>query len=287
MRRSSPMPTQCSRDLFGYEAVEGRRLVAAFDGGEVTSDAGGLLLGATDRAIGLVGRFAACFVDERAQAQVEHSIAAMVAQRVFGIALGYEDVVDHDQLRHDRVLATLAGKLTAKRQDCAPLAGKSTLNRLEHAPLTPSRYHKIGHDPAAIEGLFVALFLEAHKTPPKEIILDLDATDDPLHGHREGRFFHGYYDGYCDLPLYVFCGRHLLAAKLRRSNIDAPAGAVEEVTRIVDQIRARWPRVSILLRADSGFARDELRAWCEANGVDYVFGLARNQRLVGAIADDL
>jgi hypothetical protein len=185
------------------------------------------------------------------------------------------------------VLATLAGKLTARRTDFAPLAGKSTLNRLEHASSEPNRYHKIGHDPAAIEGLFVALFLEAHKTPPKEIILDLDATDDPLHGHREGRFFHGYYDGYCDLPLYVFCGRHLLAAKLRRSNIDAPAGAVEEVTRIVDQIRARWPRVSILLRADSGFARDELRAWCEANGVDYVFGLARNQRLVGAIANDL
>src|ERR687897_2121540 len=203
------MPTQCSRDLFGYEVVEGRQMVAAFDGGDNTSDAGGLLLGATDRAIGLVGRFAACFVDERAQAQVEHSIAAMVAQRVFGIALGYEDVVVHDQLRLDPGLATLAGKLEGKRKGCAPLAGKSTLNRLEHAPLAPSRYHKIGHDPAAIEDLFVDLFLEAYKTPPKEIILDLDATDDPLHGHQEGRFFHGYYDCYCYLPLYVFCGRHL------------------------------------------------------------------------------
>jgi len=281
------MPTQCSRDLFGYEVVEGRQVVAAFDGGEVTSDAGGLLLGATDRAIGLVSRFAACFDDGRAQAQVEHSIDALVAQRVFGIALGYEDLIDHDQLRHDPVLATLAGKLTARRQDCAPLAGKSTLNRLEHAPLTPSRYHKIGHDAAAIEGLFVVLFLEAHKTPPQEIILDLDATDDPLHGHQEGRFFHGYYDGYCYLPLYVFCGRHLLAAKLRRSNIDASAGAVAEVERIVGQIRARWPRVAIVLRADSGFARDELMAWCEANAVDYVFGLARNERLVGAIAEEL
>jgi hypothetical protein len=281
------MPTQCSRDLFGYEVVEGRQVVAAFDGGEVTSDAGGLLLGATDRAIGLVSRFAACFDDGRAQAQVEHSVDALVAQRVFGIALGYEDLIDHDQLRHDPVLATLAGKLTARRQDCAPLAGKSTLNRLEHAPLTPSRYHKIGHDAAAIEGLFVVLFLEAHKTPPQEIILDLDATDDPLHGHQEGRFFHGYYDGYCYLPLYVFCGRHLLAAKLRRSNIDASAGAVAEVERIVGQIRARWPRVAIVLRADSGFARDELMAWCEANAVDYVFGLARNERLVGAIAEEL
>ena len=281
------MPTQCSRDLFGYEVVEGRRVVAAFDGGQVSSDAGALLLGATDRAIGLVGRFATCFADGRAQAQVEHSIAAMVAQRVFGIALGYEDLIDHDQLRHDAILATLAGKLTARRKDCAPLAGKSTLNRLEHAPLTSSRYHKIGHDGAAIERLFVDLFLEAHKTPPKRIILDLDATDDPLHGHQEGRFFHGYYDCYCYLPLYVFCGRHLLAAKLRRSNIDASAGAKDEVTRIVDQIRALWPRVEIVLRADSGFAREELMAWCEAHGVGYVFGLARNERLVGAIADDL
>ena len=281
------MPTQCSRDLFGYEVVEGRQVVAAFDGGEVTSDAGGLLLGATDRAIDLTERFAACFDDRRVQTQVEHSVQVMVAQRVFGLALGYEDLIDHDQLRHDPVLAMLAGKLTARRTDCAPLAGKSTLNRLEHAPSEPNRYHKIGHDPAAIEGLFVALFLEAHKTPPKELILDLDATDDPLHGDQQGRFFHGYYDCYCYLPLYVFCGRHLLAAKLRRSNIDAPAGAVEEVARIVAQIRARWPRVRILLRADSGFARDDLMAWCEANGVDYVFGLARNQRLIGAIADDL
>jgi Transposase DDE domain group 1 len=281
------MPTQCSRDLFGYEVVEGRQVVAAFDGGDHTTDAGALLLGATDRAIGLVGRFAACFADGRAQAQVEHTIEAMVGQRVFGIALGYEDLIDHDHLRHDPVLATLAGKLTAKRQDCAPLAGKSTLNRLEHAPSEPARYHKIGHDGAAIERLLVDLFLEAHKTPPREIILDLDATDDPLHGHQEGRFFHGYYDCYCYLPLYVFCGRHLLAAKLRRSNIDASAGAVDEVARIVDQIRARWPQVNILLRADSGFAREELMAWCEANGVDYVFGLARNDRLVGAIGEDL
>jgi hypothetical protein len=281
------MPTQCSRDLFGYEVVEGREVLAAFDGGDHTSDAGGLLLGATDRTIGLVGRFAACFIDGRAQAQVEHTVAVMIAQRVFGIALGYEDLVDHDHLRHDPVLATLAGKLEAKRQRCAPLAGKSTLNRLEHAPSTPSRYHKIGHDPAAIEHLFVELFLEAYKAPPKEIVLDLDATDDPLHGHQEGRFFHGYYDCYCYLPLYVFCGRHLLAAKLRRSNIDASAGAKDEVARIVGQVRARWPRVKILLRADSGFARDELMTWCETNGVDYVFGLARNERLVGAIADDL
>ena len=281
------MPTQCSRDLFGYEVVAGRQVVAAFDGGEVTSDAGGLLLGVTDRAIGLTARFAACFCDNRAQAQVEHTVKAMVAQRVFGIALGYEDLVDHDQLRHDPVLATFAGKLAARRKNCAPLAGKSTLNRLEHAPSEPARSHKIGHDGGAVERLLVDLFLEAHPTPPQEIILDLDATDDPLHGHQEGRFFHGYYDCYCYLPLYVFCGRHLLAAKLRRSNIDASAGAVAEVERIVGQIRGRWPRVAIVLRADSGFARDELMAWCEANAVDYVFGLARNERLVSAIASEL
>jgi Transposase DDE domain group 1 len=281
------MPTHCNRDLFGYEVVEGRQVVAAFDGGDATSDAGALLLGATDRAIRLVDRFAACFADGRVQAQVEHTIEAMVAQRVFGIALGYEDLIDHDQLRHDPVLAALAGKLEARRKDCAPLAGKSTLNRLEHAPSDPSRYHKIGHDGGAIERLLVALFLDAHKTAPRQIILDLDATDDPLHGQQEGRFFHGYYDCYCYLPLYIFCGRHLLAALLRRSNIDASAGAVAEVERIVGQIRERWSQVQIVLRADSGFARDELMAWCEANGVDYLFGLARNERLLGAIADAL
>lgn len=274
------MPTECTRDLFGFEAVEGRQVVAAFDGGRITSDAGALLLGAANRAIGLVRRLAGCFADGRAQELVEHRVETMLMQRICGIALGYEDVVDHDELRHDPVLATLVGKLEARRADCAPLAGKSTLNRLEHAPAaTLDRYHKIGHDPRPIE----QLFLEAHVQPPKRIILDLDATDDPLHGHQEGRFFHGYYDCYCYLPLYIFCGRHLLAARLRRSNIDACAGAVVEVERIVDQIRARWPRVEILLRADSGFARDELMAWCEANGVDYVFGLARNSRLLAEI----
>jgi Transposase DDE domain group 1 len=282
------MPTECSRDLFGFEAVEGRQVVAAFDGGRITSDAGALLLGAVNRAIGLVGRLAGCFADGRMQELVEHRVETMLMQRICGIALGYEDLVDHDELRHDPVLATLAGKLEARRKDCAPLAGKSTLNRLEHAPAAAlERYHRIGHDPRAIEQLFVALFLEAHTRPPERIILDLDTTDDPLHGHQEGRFFHGYYDCHCYLPLYVFCGRHLLAAKLRRSNIDAAAGATEEIARIVAQIRARWPAVEILLRADSGFARDELMAWCEDNGVDYVFGLARNPRLLAEIHEAL
>lgn len=281
------MPTECSRDLFGYEVVEGRQVVAAFDGGQVTSDAGALLLGAADRALGLARRLARCFTDGRAPELVEHTVETMLMQRICGIALGYEDLVDHDELRHDPVLAALVGKLEAKRQDCAPLAGKSSLHRLEHAPLAPSCYHKIGHDGTAIERLFVELFLDSHATAPRRIILDLDATDDPLHGHQEGRFFHGYYDCYCYLPLYVFCGKQLLAAKLRRSNIDASAGAVAEVARIVGQIRESWPRVEIWLRADSGFARDELMVWCEANAVDYVFGLARNERLVGAITEDL
>src|ERR687886_792246 len=230
------MPTECSADQFGFAPVEGRAVVAAFDGGAITSDAGALLLGATDRAIRLVERFAGCFQDRRAAEWVEHTVATLVGQRVFGIALGYEDLVDHDQLRHAPTLAILAGKLAARRSDCAPLAGKSTLNRLEHAPTAePSRYHKIGHDPAAIERLFVDLFLDAHATAPKQIILDLDATDDPIHGHQEGRFFHGYYDCHCYLPLYILCGRHLLAAQLRRSNLDASAGAEEEVARIVCQ----------------------------------------------------
>ena len=281
------MQTECSADLFGFARVEGRSVVAAFDGGKITSDAGGVLLRATDRAIGLVDRFAPCFSDRRSAELIEHTVATMIGQRVFGIALGYQDVVDHDTLRHDPIMAVLAGKLTARRQNCAPVAGKSTLNRLELGKAEPTSYHKIGHDPLAIEGVFVDLFLEAQRRAPPQIILDLDATDDPLHGHQEGRFFHGYYDCYCYLPLYIFCGRHLLAAKLRRSNIDASAGAVAEVARIVAQIRSRWPRVRILLRADSGFAREALMCWCELNRIDYLFGLARNERLTAAIAAEL
>src|SRR5476651_254875 len=184
-------------------------------------------------------------------------------------------------------MAVLAGKLAARREDCAPLAGKSTLNRLEPSRLQSTRYHKISHNPIAIKRLMVDLFLEAHEQAPSEIILDLDATDDPVHGNQEGRFFHGYYDCYCYLPLYIFCGRHLLAAKLRRANVDAASGSVEETARIVAQIRRRWPRVRILLRGDSGFCRDALMAWCKANRVDYVFGLARNDRLEQAIIPEL
>jgi hypothetical protein len=282
------MQTECNAERFEFAAVEKRAVVAGFDGGTITSDAGALLLGLTDRAIGLVGRFARCFQDARQSALIEHEVKTLVGQRVFAIALGYEDLNDHDELRHDPVLAVLAGKLKARRhKKCAAVAGKSTLNRLELSRPQPSRYHKISHDPAAIEALFIETFLGAHAAAPEEIVLDLDATDDPVHGNQEGRFFHGYYGNYCYLPLYVFCGDHLLCAKLRPANIDACAGSVGEIERIVRQLRQRWPKVRIVLRADSGFAREELMAWCEANAVDYLFGLARNMRLVRHIGAEL
>jgi len=281
------MQTDCTSDRVAFEDFDGRRVVAAFDGGAITSDAGALLLRHCNSAIGLFERVAACFVDRRRQDLVVHALPTLVGQRIAGIALGYEDIVDHDELRHDPVLGLLAERLERKREDCAALAGKSTLNRLELTPEgEPGRYHKIGHDKAAIENLFVDLFLESHKKPPKRITLDLDATDDPIHGHQEGRFFHGYYDCYCYLPLYIFCGRFLLCAKLRPSNIDGAAGAVDEVARIVARIRARWPMVRIVLRGDSVFCREELMAWCEEGGVGYLFGLAPNARLKEVLAPE-
>jgi hypothetical protein len=282
------MQTECSAERFDFGAVEKRAVVAGFDGGTITSDAGALLLGLTDRAIGLVGRFARGFEDARNRELIEHEVKTLVGQRIFALALGYEDLNDHDELRHDPVLAVLAGKFKARRhKKCAAVAGKSTLNRLELSCPQPSRYHKISHDPAAIETLLVDLFLGAHAAPPEEVVLDLDATDDPLHGNQEGRFFHGYYGHYCYLPLYVFCGDHLLCAKLRPANIDAAAGSVQEIERIVRQLRDHWPKVRIVLRADSGFAREELMAWCETNAVDYLFGLARNVRLARHIGAEL
>ena len=233
------MQAECNATRFRFAAVERREVVAGFDGGAMTSDAGALLLGAADRVIGLVGRFAQCFRDVRRAELIEHEIKTLLGQRVFGIALGYEDLNDHDDLRHDPVMAVLAGKLQATRKDCAPVAGKSTLNRLELSRPEATRYHKISHEAAGIEALFVELFLESFKKAQGEIVLDLDATDDPLHGHQEGRFFHGYYDCYCYLPLYIFCGDQLLAAKLRPSDIDGAAGTEEEVARIVVQIRKR------------------------------------------------
>jgi len=272
-------------------------VVARFDGGAITSDGGALLLRECEAATGIIAQFARCFVDHRDPRLIEHTTEQLVAQRTYALALGYEDLNDHDTLRHDRLLATLVGKHdptggSRKRPNDRgkALAGKSTLNRLElTAPSVAAdeRYKKIELDAAAVEQLFGELFLQAHAAAPDEIVLDLDATDDLIHGRQEGRFFHGYYDAYCYLPLYIFCGQHLLCAKLRRSNIDASAGALDELARIVAQIRARWPKVKIIVRGDSGFCREPIMAWCEANRVDYVLGLARNTRLVGLIEEAL
>ena len=274
------MRTQCNAEQLQFACVERRRVVAAFDGGTVSSDAGALLLGQTDAAIGLIDRLAGCFADHRRPELIEHSVRTLIGQRVFGLALGYEDLNDHEQLRHDPVMGALLGKLTARRKQCAPLAGKSTLNRLElFANQSMDRYHKITPDPEAMDRLWVDLFLEAHRRAPKRIVLDLDATDDPLHGKQEGRFFHGYYNHYCYLPLYIFCGEHLLCARLRPSNLDGAAGSIEELARIVAQIRAHWPKTRIVIRGDSGFCREAIMRWCETHGVSYLLGLARNTRL--------
>lgn len=282
------MPTECSAQQLEFSSVEKRRVVAAFDGGRISSDAGALLLQRADRRLGMLDRLAQCFEDQRDAQLIEHSVRTLLGQRIFGMALAYEDVNDHDQLRSDPMLGAALGKLTAQRSDCTALAGKSTLNRLERfAAEGITRYQKIRPQASAIEGLLVDLFLEAHTVAPAEIVLDLDATDNPLHGEQEGRFFHGYYDGYCYLPLYIFCGRHLLCAKLRQANIDGSAGAQEELERIVAQIRQRWPDTRIILRADSGFCREGLMSWCEHNRVDYVFGLAKNARLIRQIDDEL
>jgi Transposase DDE domain group 1 len=282
------MPTECSQDSFDFASLGSRKVTVAFDGGQITSNAGALLLREADGRIGLSRQVAACFKDGRRQERVEHRVETLVAQRIHGLALGYEDLNDHEELRHDPVLGLLSGKLEARRSDCAVLAGKSTLNRLEHAPgAEDDRYRKLMVNGNAMERLFVSLFLDGHARPPGRIILDLDATDAPIHGDQEGRFFHGYYQCYCYLPLYVFCGRELLLAKLRPANIDAAAGAKEEIARIAVQIRQRWPDVEIWLRADSGFCREELMAWCEANSVHYIFGLARNERLEASIAQEL
>jgi hypothetical protein len=278
--------TECNQIGFRFEAHFSRHVEARFDGARMTTDGGALLLRTVDRKIGLLKRVAACFSDARDPERVEHPLAELLSQRIYALALGYEDLNDHEELRRDPLLAVLAGK----RDLSQPLAGKSTLNRLE---LTPAgapgreRYHKIGYSAESLDMLLVDVFLEAYEKPPREIVLDLDATDTPLHGEQEGRFFHGYYNQYCYLPLYIFCGEHLLCARLRPANIDASAGSVEEIARIAGQIRRQWPRVRIILRADSGFCRETLMAWCEANDVDYVFGFARNERLRRKIAGPL
>ena len=256
-----------------------------------------MLLREVDRRTGILEQFARCFTDHRDVTLIEHTVRELVGQRIYALALGYEDLNDHDDLRRDPLLATLVGKSDpsgerrVRERDCGkPLAGKSTLNRLELSPAEAgpaSRYKKIVVDGERVERFFVEQFIQAHEQPPERIVVDLDATDDPLHGNQEGRFFHGFYGNYCYLPLYIFCGEFLLCARLRKSDIDASAGSVEELERIVGRIRQSWAGVKIVIRADSGFAREEIMAWCEANGVDYVLGLARNARLTRALGRQL
>lgn len=291
------MTTHCNSKRVEFDGVGRRKMVAAFDAEHISSDGGLALLHRVDGRFGLLRKFAKCFKDHRNPELVEHTVEQLVRQRVYGIACGYEDLVDHQALRDDPLLAAVVGKaepdgaarLSVKDKG-HPLASPSTLNRLELTPAdatAESRYRKVVYDGRAVEDFFVDAFLDAHPRPQREVVLDLDATDDPIHGTQEGRFFHGYYGNYCYLPLYIFAGDFLLCAKLRKSDIDASAGAQEEVERIVARIRARWPKTRVVLRADSGFARDALMAWCENNDVDFIFGLARNGRLEEMIAADL
>lgn len=283
------MTTECNQLAFVFHPLGSRQVTAAFDGGTITSDGGALLLRELESRTGLLSRMAGCFDDHRDPELVEHSVEELLKQRVFALALGYEDLNDHDELRSDPLLATLVGKRDPlgqervdRRDRGKALAGKSTLNRLELTPVgarATSRYKKIVARHGDLESWFVEAFLQLTPQAPEEIVLDLDATDDPLHGHQLGRFFHGYYQHYCYLPLYVFCGEHLLCAKLRPADIDAAAGSVKVVDEIVRQIRRVWPDVRIILRGDSGFCRENLMSWCEAGGVDYLFGLAKNARL--------
>jgi hypothetical protein len=289
--------TECKTEQYKFHALGSREVVGQFDGGDITTDAGGLLLHEVEQRTGIIQRFAECFQDRRDSRLTEFAVQELVAQRIYGIALGYEDLNDHDQLRSDPALAVMVGREDVKgehrrvEQDCGKaLAGKSTLNRLEltgAGALNTDRYKKIGRDDAAIDRLMVDHFLESHGKAPIQIILDVDATDDPIHGNQEGRFYHGYYGCYCYLPLYIFCGEFLLCARLRKSDIDGCAGTVDELKRVVSQIRQKWPKVRIVLRGDSGFCREEILSWCEGNEVDYVIGLAKNAVLIRKIEKEL
>jgi len=267
--------TDCIQSGFAFEACGKREIVVRFDGGTISSDGGAFLLRQTDQRLNLLPRLAECFLDGRNQEQVEHSILEMLSQRIYGLALGYEDINDHEQLRKDPVFGILAGRKELEE----PLAGKSTLNRMELGAGTKDRYKKITFWKDAIDELLVKVFVESYAQAPAQIILDVDTTDLPLHGNQEGRFFHGYYGNYCYLPLYIFCGEHVLCARLREANHDAAFGSLQEIRRIIAQIRGAWPEVQIILRGDSGFCRNELMSWCESQGVEFVFGLARNQKL--------
>ena len=287
------MGTECSAAQLEFGGLGKRAVVGAFEG-EIASDGGALALRELEDRVGILRRLAGCFVDHRDATRVEHDVATLVKQRVLGICLGYEDLNDHDALRRDRLMALLCDHADIRgegRRRAAdrgrPLAGKSTLNRLELSVLESApgdRYKKIVADTAAMDGLLLELFVEAHATPPAELVLDVDATDDPLHGDQEGRFFHRHYDCYCYLPLYVFCGEHLLCARLRAASGGDAAGVLEELRRIVTRLRAHWPDTRIVVRGDGGFCRDPLMAWCEASGLSYVLGLPKNQVLTRMVA---
>lgn len=276
--------TECIQSRFWFAKHFRREVVAEFSGGTMTSDGGALLLRETDQKLNLLPRFGRCFLDGRNPERVEHSVEQMLAQRVYGLALGYEDLNDHEQLRYDPLLGVLAGKAEPGQE---ALAGKSTLNRMELGDGRPDRYKKITFWRDAIDDLLVDAFLEAQTEAPEQIVLDIDTTDLALHGAQEGRFYHGYYDHYCYLPLYVFAGEHVLCARLRPSNIDPSAGSLKELERMVKRIRARWPQVQVVVRGDSGFCREQLMAWCEANQVHYLFGMARNALLEKMVAEAL
>ena len=291
------MTTECNTNQLEFHGLGRRKVVGGFNGGEISSDGGGLLLREVEQRTRILRRLSACFTDHRDPTSVEHGLETLVKQRVFGIALGYEDLVDHDELCRDRLLALLcevtditgAGRVRASGRD-KPLAGKSTLNRLELTPevgVVEERYKKTVADFAAMDALLVEVFMESYQRAPEEIILDVDAIDDPVHGHQAGRFFHGYYRHYCYLPLYIFCGEQLLCARLRTADRDGAAGTVEELACIIERIRVRWPEVRIIVRGDSGFCREELMSWCEGQGVEYVLGLAKNPRLKALIAEEL
>jgi DDE family transposase len=289
--------TQCNENELLFQDLGSRAVVARFDGGLVTSDAGGLLLREIEHKFHFIEQFARCFSDHRDPDLIEHTLPELLKQRIFGLCLGYEDVNDHDHLRHDPLLAVLVGKKDPQGQDRLrgrdrgkALAGKSTLNRLELTPVRAtgqSRYKKIVAHLDAMQQFFVDAFLQQYFVPPTRIVLDVDATDNPLHGHQLGRFFHGYYDAYCYLPLYIFCGDHPLLALLRPSDIDTSTGLLKHLIRIIGHIRQHWPQVQIVLRGDSGFCREHLMRWCEANGVEYLFGLAKNQRLLRILGREM
>ena len=291
------METECTTEQMVFQHLGRRCVIARFDGGAISSDGGAMLLREVDKRTGISERLAGCFRDYRQPERVEHPVLSMIRQRICGVALGYEDLNDHDRLRHDVVMGILSEKeepggtdRVRKTDRGKPIAGKSTLNRLELTPEDAnanSRYKKIVANGMAIDELMVAIFIESHQSAPAQIVLDIDATDDPLHGHQQGRYFHGYYAKYCYLPLYIFCAEHLLCARLRPADKEPASGVLAELSRIVEQIRLAWPEVKIVIRGDSGFCRDEIMRYCEGHQLDYVFGLAKNSRLKKALATEM